>query len=152
MPKYNVTDNSYSNYNGRLKYSYAFDTNKFSVLARDTERTLSKLEKAFNFLPGEHNFPFKKPISYIDAKALINGAYVQTVRAILNNYSEKSSEHRVNKQKDFIAKKAMESTSLRELINEMDKLNKLFLKYKEDEFKNRRKFSVVAYNELGYKG
>lgn len=32
MPKYKVTDRSYGNYNGRLNYSYAFDTTKFNGL------------------------------------------------------------------------------------------------------------------------
>lgn len=152
MPKYNVTDKSYGNYNGRLNYSYAFDTTKFNGLARDTERVLQGLERAFNYLPGEHHFPFNHPIAYIDAKALVNGAYVAPVRAILNHFSERSAEHRANKHKEEIAKDAMESQSPRELIRELDKLNKLFEKYADDEFKGRRKFAIVAYNELGYNG
>lgn len=152
MPKYNVTDKSYGNYNGKLNYSYAFDTTKFNGLARDTERTLQGLERAFNYLPGEHHFPFTKPISYIDAKALVSGAYVAPVRAILNHFNSRSSEHRANKQKEFIAKEAMESKSPKELIRVLDKLNKLFEKYADDKFIGRRKFAIVAYNELGYNG
>lgn len=152
MPKYNVTDKSYSNYNGRLRYTYAFDTTKYNALARDVERILKSLEMAFNFLPGDHKFNFKKPIAYIDAKALVSGAYIAPVRAILKHFSEKSREHRANKQKEIIAKDAMASESVRQLINELNKLNKLFDKYADDEFKSRRKFSIVAYNELGYNG
>jgi hypothetical protein len=152
MTKYKVTDKSYGNYNGKLNYDYAFDTSKFNGLVRDTERSLQGLERAFNYLPGEHHFPFKKPISYIDAKALVTGAYVAPIRAILNHFSEHSSERRANKQKEVIAKDAMNSESPRELIKELNKLNKLFEKYADDKFKGRRKFAIVAYNELGYNG
>lgn len=152
MPKYNVTDKSYSNYNGRLRYAYAFDTTKYNALARDVERILKSLEMSFNFLPGEHKFDFKRPIAYIDAKALVSGAYIALVRAILKHFSEKSREHRANKQKEIIARDAMSSESVRQLITELNKLNKLFDKYADDEFKASRKFSVVAYNELGYNG
>lgn len=152
MPKYKVTDKSYGNYNGRLRYDYAFDTAKFNALARDTERVLKGLENAFNYLPGEHKFDFKHPIAYIDAKALVTGAYVAPVRAILNHFSERSREHRANKQKEVIARDAMNTQSPRQLIQELNKLNKLFDKYADDAFKNKRKFSVVAYNELGYNG
>lgn len=152
MPKYTVVDKSYGDYNGKLNYSYAFDTKKYAGLARDTERVLKGLEKQFNHLVKDFHFPFKNPIAYIDAKALVSGAYVAPVRAILNHFKTKSSEHRMNKTKDEIAEDARGAESPRALINEIDKLNKLFDKYKDDEFKGRRKFAIVAYNELGYNG
>lgn len=144
MPTYKVQNISYGE--DTNNYSYDFDTTKFSGVVSNTERILHGLEKAFNYLPEDKHFPFEKPITYDDAKQLSSDVNVACVRAILNKFSKLPAGASVNKYKDIILGTTMQSQSIETLLKQLNKLEELFEKHADDDFKNKVKVSIVGYN------